>query len=1538
MGRRIKGRFLAQDDLNLDGHHIIGWNFLEDIPRGGAATGQVMVWKGDEWGPTTLTGGDGSYVVTWGDVQDKPSTYSPSAHTHPWSEVTGKPSFVNTVSAGLGITVSGTTGDVTITNAGVRSVTAGLGISVSAATGANIEISNSIQADQTEPTGFIGTPGTFTSTIVVTDNRTFSIGPDSGEDSFSFYVKGVKYTKTTTESITFPDTEGIHAFYYDSTGTLNTTLTPLDGSIFTENALCAVLRWDSSESAVIYFGEERHGMVMDGKTHQYLHDTEGTRMIGGHALSDITADGDGDLDSSATLSVESGTIADEDLFLSAAATTSSTQTWYVFSKTDTGDWQRHGPTNFPLRYTASNTPTYNLFSGATWSQSIIGNQDYVLAHIYRTNSTTTPYIVIQGENGYGSLSAAREGAADEINQLVQSGMPFVEFHPLGTLIYEHRTAYANTPRARIRATDDGDDYVDWRFSALTPGAGPNDHGNLSGLTDQDHPTSALQQTGATTGQVIEWTGTTWLPNDVVNSVTSSTGISLSSTNGDVTITCDLTWSELADKPTFVNSVTAGNNIELSATTGAVTIGTTSTPSFQTVDVTGNLILGGNLDIGGDIGFDTGGAITGATTITADSFNANTRVTTPEVRITDNDMFIGYGGADQDQSIYFHEGGSDTGRRIRWDDSENRFDFNDTVNIQGSLDVENNIFVNSDGPDGNGNIYFYDGGSLTGAWLKWIDGDGRFEISDTLLSYGSFIANGAVEAGGNITAEGNVFADYSSANGRVEMNIDRRGVSIDMQNETGGWARGYYFYNNTTILGGFYGYGVAGDMTKMGISQDYTTSNAGIHWDMTNNYVGINDASPSYPLDVGGNGRFNVGTANLALLLRSTDPVVYLQLTDDTGNAYVQSEAGNIQLRSSGGLVLQCDPDLTATFSSTLNVSDDLNVDGAAIVEGSAIVRDGSSDFPLQLQSTDPSVGMQLVDSAGTGDLYYSGSLDRLYFRDDADNFVIRADNDLFAVSGDVYVNYNGPDGDSSIFFYDGGSATNQRIFWDDSVSRFVVSAKLVVAGDVQANSNIYINRDGADGDGFLYFYEGGSDTGRYLRWRDSSNWFELNDTLVLQDGGGLYASFVASYGNVYLNHVGPDGDSYLYFYDGGSATGQNIRWSDAAARFYVSDQLQVEGLLRVEGQTLCYDNVYVNYNGPEGDSYIFFYDNSSYAGAYLQWDDSTERFTFNKALQTNSFLRVDNYADIAGQLYGRGNVHVNYGGPDGDSYIYFYEGGSSTGSYIRWDDSENEFYFNKNVRILGLLECDSNITGANIVSDDEVRAGGDFHVNNDGPEGDGFIYFYDGGSRFGEYLQWDDSADYFQFSNDLRISGNLYADSNIYINYNGPDGDNGIYFYDGSSAVGQSFYWDDSADEFVLTSDLQVDGAVRSDNTNGTITSITSTSDVDVLSVPVTSGKHYLMEGTLIVFGAFTSPDIGVSFTNPGSTFWWEANIDGTGKEPASTNRETLDVPTDSTYRMHKITGFYYATTSGNVVMRVRKSSSGLDVPLYAVITLHGEA
>jgi len=51
------------DDLDMAGHHIVDWRYLEDLPSGGATTGQALVWNGTSWAPGTVTSGGGTGLV-----------------------------------------------------------------------------------------------------------------------------------------------------------------------------------------------------------------------------------------------------------------------------------------------------------------------------------------------------------------------------------------------------------------------------------------------------------------------------------------------------------------------------------------------------------------------------------------------------------------------------------------------------------------------------------------------------------------------------------------------------------------------------------------------------------------------------------------------------------------------------------------------------------------------------------------------------------------------------------------------------------------------------------------------------------------------------------------------------------------------------------------------------------------------------------------------------------------------------------------------------------------------------------------------------------------------------------------------------------------------------------------------------------------------------------------------------------------------------------------------------------------------------------
>jgi len=160
-----------------------------------------------------------------------------------------------------------------------------------------------------------------------------------------------------------------------------------------------------------------------------------------------------------------------------------------------GDWKKDTAGNFTAKSFSggSSRLAWNEDTGSTWQQTEVGQLNLVLVHIFATNDINTPIIAVQGQAEYSNVGNARAGANDEISNLVTTGLPFQEFAPIGSIIFQTSTTYSNTPQARIRSTDEGENYVDFRGSALSPSTAPTNHGNLTGLGDDDHP-QYLQKT------------------------------------------------------------------------------------------------------------------------------------------------------------------------------------------------------------------------------------------------------------------------------------------------------------------------------------------------------------------------------------------------------------------------------------------------------------------------------------------------------------------------------------------------------------------------------------------------------------------------------------------------------------------------------------------------------------------------------------------------------------------------------------------------------------------------------------------------------------------------------------------------------------------------------------------------------------------------------------------------------------------------------------------------------------------------------------
>lgn len=341
--------------------------------------------------------------------------------------------------------------------------------------------------------GFENSGGT-DCTISFTDGtRTYSIEPSGA--SFTFWSGGYKYTKTTPQTKVIADTEGIHYIYFDENGDLQETTTFV-ASLITYYALCAVVYWDATNNVSVIFGNETHGRAMDSATHLYLHRTVGAALNDGFALGGITADGDGDSDSHAQLSVDDGQFNDEDI--RHTVTDGSPQELnpiaqipVLYRSGASGDWRLVSATNFPITTTGSGRAAWNEWTGATWQLTEVGNNNYLLMHVFATNDSRHPIMAIVGQEEYTTKALAEAGALVELKALVFGELDTLlpEIIPLATVIFQTADAKANTVKSSIESTADGGDYIDWRqtkFGSGSSGASVSDHGSLTGLADDDH--------------------------------------------------------------------------------------------------------------------------------------------------------------------------------------------------------------------------------------------------------------------------------------------------------------------------------------------------------------------------------------------------------------------------------------------------------------------------------------------------------------------------------------------------------------------------------------------------------------------------------------------------------------------------------------------------------------------------------------------------------------------------------------------------------------------------------------------------------------------------------------------------------------------------------------------------------------------------------------------------------------------------------------------------------------------------------------------
>lgn len=230
----------------------------------------------------------------------------------------------------------------------------------------------------------------------------------------------------------------------------------------------------------------------------------------------------------------------------------------------------------------------------------------------------------------------------------------------------------------------------------------------------------------------------------------------------------------------------------------------------------------------------------------------------------------------------------------------------------------------------------------------------------------------------------------------------------------------------------------------------------------------------------------------------------------------------------------------------------------------------------------------------------------------------------------------------------------------------------------------------------------------------------------------------------------------------------------ALGRIRAGGDLEVSGTSYVQRLNVNSSDLYLNQNGPDADSSIYFHEGTP-TGARMFWNDSSVQFEFSHKLRVPAIIRSTRFEDddnvaywvdpaasgISGQFYG--DLLIGQGQGSDNDYLYF----DQLAENLQWNNSKTRFEISDELAISGPLQTGSiglntaayNRLGSNVPIWADIQASNDLFVSDDvevggelalskvirmeaqetaGADGDQAIYFYDSGSPTSNYIQWDD--------------------------------------------------------------------------------------------------------------------------------------------------------------------------------------------------------
>ena len=646
-----------------------------------------------------------------------------------------------------------------------------------------------------------------------------------------------------------------------------------------------------------------------------------------------------------------------------------------------------------------------------------------------------------------------------------------------------------------------------------------------------------------------------------------------------------------------------------------------------------------------------------------------------------------------------------------------------------------------------------------------------------------VSGGSLKVSGNINATGTILSVGSiSTRGDLTLNIDQSAADTvltfgsDSTNETLKFLNNedrFEFSDDLNVTGGLYATGaliiggagsIKGDFT---INSDATAADTVLTFgsDSTNETLKFlnNEDRFEFSDDVritGGTFASGALIVDGAAILKSTLRLNGVTYTFPTSDG---SATGKV-LKTSAAGVLSWSTDLN-DGGSGLSYADAKSYfvdDGGDTMTGALTIKRVSGTYQnlltvsggrMVIQTTAPNNAVDLLDVSG-GSLKVSGNIN-------ATGTILSVGS--ISTRGDLTLNIDQSAADTVLTF--GSDSTNETLKFLNNEDRFEFSDDLNVTGGLYATGALIIggagsikgdftiNSDATAADTVLTF--GSDSTNETLKFLNNEDRFEFSDDVRITGGTFASGALIVDGAAILKSTLRLNGVTYTFPTSDGTSSGKVLKTNAAGALSWSTD-LNTGALSYADAQSYFVDDT--------GDTMTGALTIKRVSGTYQNLlTVSGGRMVIQTTAPNNSVdlldvsggsLKVSGNINATGTILSvgsistRGDLTLNIDQSAADTVLTF--GSDSTNETLKFLNNEDRFEFSDDLNVTGGLYA----TGALIIG----GAGsikGDFTINSDATAADTVLTF--GSDSTNETLKFLNNEDRFEFSDDVHVTGGLYA-------------------------------------------------------------------------------------------------------------------------------------------------------------------------------------